>query len=126
MKAPEAVLAAMRQTNEIFDREVVAKKNLDRLARIYTADARILPPGAPMMAGLDQIKSFWGQAIAGLGVTGAKLTIIDAEMAGDGVVEIGQAALATGSGQVVVKYVVHWKQEGGEWKWNIDIWNLNS
>jgi ketosteroid isomerase-like protein len=126
MKAPEAVLAGMRQTNEIFGREVVAQKKLDRLTRIYTAGARILPPGAPMMTGLDQIKSFWGAAIAGLGLTAAKLTIVDTEMAGDGVVEIGQAALATGSGEVIVKYVVHWKQEGGDWKWNIDIWNPNS
>ena len=126
MKAPEAVLAAMRQTNQIFDREVVAQQKLDRLSRIYTAGARILPPGAPMMTGLDQIKAFWGAAIAGLSLTAAKLTTVDAEMAGDGVVEIGQAALSTGSGEVTVKYVVHWKQEGGDWKWNVDIWNPNS
>jgi ketosteroid isomerase-like protein len=126
MKAPEAVLAAMRHTNEIFAREVVAQKNFDRLDRIYTADARILPPGAPMMSGLDQIKAFWGQAIAALGVTGGTLATVEAEMAGDGIVEIGKAELITGSGAVPVKYVVYWKQEGGDWKWHIDIWNPNS
>lgn len=61
-----------------------------------------------------------------MGVTGAKLTIVDAEEAGDGVIEIGRADLTVAGGQIVtVKYVVHWKQEDGEWKWSIDIWNPN-
>jgi ketosteroid isomerase-like protein len=48
-------------------------------------------------------------------------------MAGDTVVEIGRAEIVTNGGATVaVKYVVHWKQEDGRWKWNTDIWNLNS
>jgi ketosteroid isomerase-like protein len=82
-------------------------------------------PGAPMIEGREQIKAFWKQAIAGMGLTAAKLTTVNAESAGDGIVEIGRADL-TANGQIVtVKYVVHWKQEGGAWKWNVDIWNQN-
>ena len=122
----ETILAAMRRTNELFDTEVVAKKNMDAVDRIYTVTARVLPPGAPMVEGRDQIKAFWKQAIAGMGVTGAKLTIVSAESAGDGIVEIGRADLTVSGGQIVtVKYVVHWKQEDSAWKWNIDIWNQN-
>ena len=126
MKVPEAVLTAMARTNRIFDGDVVATKNMDLLDRVYTANARILPPGAPMISGRDNIKAFWRQAIADMGVTAAKLTTVEAEMAGDGIVEIGRAELTAAPGMLAVKYVVHWKQENGDWKWNVDIWNLNS
>jgi hypothetical protein len=43
------------------------------------------------------------------------------------VVEIGRAELVLANGQAVpVKYVVHWKNEGGAWKWHTDIWNMNA
>jgi hypothetical protein len=59
-------------------------------------------------------------------VKSATLRTVDAEDVGGSVVEIGQADLMLGDGQrVTVKYVVHWKQEDGAWKWHIDIWNMN-
>jgi ketosteroid isomerase-like protein len=126
MKVSEPVLAAMRQTNELFDAEVIRKHNIDGLDRVYTAHARALPPGAPMVEGRDQIKSFWRQAIASLGLKSATLATVDAQAVGDSVIEIGRADLTVEDGQILtVKYVVHWKQEDGTWKWNIDIWNLN-
>jgi len=121
----EAVLAAMRQTNALFDSEVVGKKNIEALDRVYTANARILPPGAPMVEGRPAIKAFWKQAIAAMGATSAKLATVNAESAGEGVVEIGRADILAGGQTVTVKYVVHWKQEDGAWKWDLDIWNLN-
>jgi ketosteroid isomerase-like protein len=125
-RVPESVLADMRRTNAVFEVEVVGKRNFAALDRVYTSHARALPPGAPMVEGREAIKTFWKQAISGRGITGAKLTIVEAEEAGDGVVEIGRADLALSNGQTVdVKYVVHWKQEDGSPKWNIDIWNAN-
>jgi ketosteroid isomerase-like protein len=124
MSVSEVVLAGMRRTNELFDLEVVQKQNMEALDRIYTAGAHVLPPGAPMVEGRAEIKSFWKRALTSLGVTRAKLRTIHAEAAGDAVVEIGEADLTVAGGQVVtVKYVVHWKQENGTWKWNVDIWN---
>ena len=126
MNVSETVLAAMHQTNELFQTEVVAEQNINALDRIYTANARILPPGAEMISGREQIKAFWQQAIAGLGVNSVKLTTVDADALGDGVVEIGRADLAlTGGHALTVKYVVQWKREGGQWKWHVDIWNPN-
>lgn len=123
---PEAVLAGMRRTNELFATEVVGKKNFAALDRVYTAQARALPPGAAMVEGREAIKEFWKQAIAGMGITAARLAVVEAQKAGDGIVEIGRAELTVGGGQTVaVKYVVHWQQEDGAWKWNIDIWNAN-
>jgi len=116
----------MRQTNELFIAEVGAKRNVAALDKIYTANARILPPGAPMIEGREQIKGFWASAMAALDVKSATLATVQAEPAGDGVVEIGSAVITTNAGQSMdVKYVVHWKQEDGQWKWHTDIWNMN-
>jgi ketosteroid isomerase-like protein len=126
MKLSEPVLAEMRETNQLFEEEVIRKRNTDALDHVYTTSARILPPGAPMIAGHSQIKAFWQQAIIDLGLKSAKLATVEAEMLGDSLIEIGRAELTVGGGQIIaVKYVVHWKQEEGAWKWNVDIWNLD-
>jgi hypothetical protein len=39
------ILEAMKATNALFNEEVIAKGNLGALEWIYTADARVLPPG---------------------------------------------------------------------------------
>jgi ketosteroid isomerase-like protein len=124
---PESILAAMRATNAIFDTELVNTGNFELLDKVYTADATILPPGGAMTQGRVAIKEFWKGAIAAMGVTAAKLATVRVEMTGDSIVEIGEAELKVGDGSTVtVKYVVHWKQEDGAWKWHVDIWNLNS
>lgn len=126
MGIPEAVRTGMQQTNTLFSSAVVKNRDIDALDNIYTKDARILPPGAALIQGRAQIKAFWQQAIAGLGLRDAKLTSVDAQTAGDSVIEVGQADLTLDEGQILtVKYVVHWKQEAGLWKWDTDIWNMN-
>jgi ketosteroid isomerase-like protein len=120
------ILEAMKATNALFNEEVIAKGNVGALERIYTADARVLPPGAEMVSGRLAIQQFWAGAIQGLGLRRAVLETIDAMPTGDGVVEIGRADLETASGRLSVKYVVFWRQEGGRWKWHVDIWNPNS
>lgn len=121
----------MAQTNELFNTEVVGNRNFDALDQIYTVDARILPPGAPMISGRKEIKQFWSNLVQSANATSAVLESIDVIPAGDGAIEIGRATISTGpqgeaQNKMEVKYVVHWKQEDGHWKWNIDIWNPNS
>jgi ketosteroid isomerase-like protein len=117
----------LRETNRIFEEEVVLKGNYDALDRVYTADARILPPGADMIAGREAIKGFWKAAIAAMNVASGKLETVDAQAAGNVIYEIGRAELLTKDGSTAhVKYVVIWKKEDGAWKWHIDIWNPNA
>jgi ketosteroid isomerase-like protein len=126
MSVPDSIRTAMQQTNALFCASVIKNGDYEALDNIYTTGARILPPGADLISGIPQIKSFWQQAVAALGVTNATLETVDAEQTGDSVVEIGRANLTLATGQTVpVKYVVHWKQEDRLWKWNTDIWNLN-
>jgi ketosteroid isomerase-like protein len=126
MSVPDAVLAGMRKTNDLFCSTVVKLRDMSAMDHVYTPEAHILPPGAAMIHGLPGIKNFWLEAITGLDVKTASLTTASAEVAGDDVVEIGSAELTLANGQVVpVKYVVHWKRHDGNWKWHTDIWNMN-
>jgi ketosteroid isomerase-like protein len=126
--ALDEIKIAMAATNEIFNQEVFGKRNFSALDEIYTTDAYILPPGGPMVSGRPGITEFWSNLVQSVNASAAVLRSIDVMPAGDGVVEIGQATLAIqpegqAASELVVKYVVYWRQEDGKWKWHVDIWN---
>ena len=126
MAVSDDVRNAMKETNDRFCHEVVGHRKFDAIDHVYTTGAWILPPGAPIMEGREAIKGFWKAGIATLGITGAKLTTLYVEMAGDTAVEIGHAELQLGeNGAALAKYLVHWKREGGSWLWDKDIWNMS-
>jgi ketosteroid isomerase-like protein len=58
------------------------------------------------------------------------LESIDVVSAGENILEIGRATLSVAPegkpAEIVVKYVVYWREEDGRWKWNVDIWNSES
>jgi ketosteroid isomerase-like protein len=129
--ALDAIKLALAGTNEIFISEVFGKRNFDALDLVYTADAFILPPGAPLISGRAAIKEFWGSLIESVNATSASLTSVEVMPSGKGVVEIGSATLTIqpegqAASELVVKYVVYWLEEDGRWKWHVDIWNANS
>lgn len=130
-QAIDQIKLAMASTNKIFNAEVFGNRNFDALDQVYTADAFILPPGAPMIAGRPAIKQFWSNLILSVNAKSAVLTSIEVMPAADGIVEIGSATLAIqpegqSAAELEVKYVVYWRQEDGQWKWHVDIWNQNS
>lgn len=47
------------------------------IASVHTPDARVMPPGAPVVTG-GGIEQFW-QGVLGTGVTGAVLTTLSLE-----------------------------------------------
>jgi ketosteroid isomerase-like protein len=129
--ALQQIQLAMARTNNLFNTEVFGKRNFDALDQIYTANARILPPGAAMISGRKAIKEFWSNLIQSVNAKSAVLASIEVMQAGDDAIEIGRATLTVepqgqASAEMEVKYVVHWRQEDGNWKWNLDIWNQNS
>jgi ketosteroid isomerase-like protein len=127
--ALDSIRRAMQSTNDLFNTEVFGNRNFGALDDVYTADARILPPGAPMISGRESIKAFWTNMIQAANAKSAVLESVEVIPAGDGVVEIGRAVLTIepqgAPAQIEAKYVVHWKQQDGRWKWNVDIWNAN-
>jgi ketosteroid isomerase-like protein len=125
MHHDEAALAAMREVNRTFDEEVCGKKNFDALSRVYTQDASILPPGADVITGLENIRQFWKSACEGLRITHCRLQPFEVEVLGEVGYEVARGEVGTESGPVPIKYIVVWKKDGGQWKWHRDIWNMN-
>ena len=122
----QAILDAMRETNEVFRQQLIVGGDGAAVERVYTAEAMVLPPGSELVEGRDAIRTFWAGAVEALGIKDVALSTLKAEQAGESVVEIGRADLTLESGHVVAaKYVVHWKQDAGAWKWHVDIWNVN-
>jgi ketosteroid isomerase-like protein len=127
----DEIQLAMTRINELFNAEVFGKRNFDALDSIYTEDARILPPGAPMISGRPAIKEFWSNLIQAANAKSAVLHSIEVIPTGDGLVEVGLATLTIqpdGQAEATMeaKYVVYWRLEDGTWKWHVDIWNQNS
>lgn len=117
-----------RATNRVFEEEVVGRGDFGALSRVYAREARILPPGAPMVAGLEGITDFWKQAASALGVEAVKLNTVTLDVLGDRAQEVGRAdlTLAGHDAPVELKYVVLWKREDGGWRWDVDIWNTSA
>lgn len=117
-----------RFTNRVFEQEVVGQGDFGALSRVYTRDALILPPGTPMVTGLDVITDFWRSAVASLGIKAVKLNTVTLDVLGDRAQEVGRAdlTLAAHDAPLELKYVVLWKREDGAWKWDVDIWNTSA
>lgn len=110
------------QVNRAFE-EAARKRDMDRLASLYTVDAMVLPPDAPFVKGRDAIKQFWTSAAQQLGLKDVRLHTLDLQLAGDTGYEVGEAELTVQTGGAFVKYVVVWKKVDGRWSLHRDIWN---
>ena len=103
------------------------KGDAGAVAALYTADAYVLPPGAPMVKGRADIQKFWAGAMQHHG--DIKLTTLDVKPLGpDAPREIGTAILRTKGANPqdeALKYAVVWQREDGQWKLLQDIWNMD-
>lgn len=127
MTIPAPLAATLRDVNQFFATHVIKDRAFKAVDRVYTANARILPPGADLIEGRAAIAQFWEQAVTSLNVLAAALRTVDARTTGECVIEIGRAELQLDGGQsVALKYVVEWRQENGQWRWHTDIWNTNA
>jgi ketosteroid isomerase-like protein len=118
--------AMIEQSNQRFV-AAFAKGDFQEISGMYTEDAYLLPPGAEMIRGRDDIKSFWIKA--GAVIEDVKLSTVDVlSLSPDWAREIGTFSLKTkGSSpqEMSGKYVVIWRKVGADWKLATDIWNAS-
>ena len=101
--------------------------DIEAMGGVYTDDARILPPGSPMVEGRAAIQEFWASAAQALGVTGVDLATDVLETQEEVAQEIGAYTIHGADGVLDQgKYVVIWKRTGDGWRWHWDIWNSNN
>jgi uncharacterized protein (TIGR02246 family) len=117
--------AEISAVNRIFE-EAVQRRDLERMASVYTANAIALPPGGPIVQGRENIKRLWGSALEEMGVKSVKIETVDLQLVGDLACEVGRATLGLPAGPSSVKFVVVWKKEDGQWRVHRDIWNADA
>lgn len=97
-------------------------------AAVFTEDARLLPPGEPMVEGRNAIGEYW-QAAFDAGVKDLELGPIAVEMHGDTMIETGTWSVKVpnadgGEDTASGKALVVWKKgEDGVWRMSQDMWN---
>ena len=93
----------------------------------YAPDARLLPPGAPVITGADGVIDFWQRRIDA-GSDGGVLETVHRAEYGDVAVEEGRYGRRAGetlldSGKYLV--VFH-RRPDGSWRFATDMWNSDA
>ncbi len=85
-----------------------------------------MPAGGEPARGTQAIQKFWQGAIAS-GVAGVELKTVELYGGGKTATEVGEYALLDKAGKTLDrgKYIVIWKQEGGDWKLLRDMFFSN-
>ena len=93
------------------------------VAALYTEAGQLLPPNAGPIKGRDAIQAFWQSVMEG--VASVKIETHEVEGHGDTAIEVSKYKLYAKDGQELDagKFIVIWKQEGGQWKLHRDIFN---
>jgi uncharacterized protein (TIGR02246 family) len=103
--------------------EALNAGDVDALAELYAADARLMPPNAEAMTGREAVRASFGPMIdAGLS---ADLESIETRVIGDIGYNVGVYTLSSGDDVVDTgKYLETWALgDDGIWRYTNDIWN---
>jgi uncharacterized protein (TIGR02246 family) len=94
------------------------------IANLYTTDAQLLPPNAPMVTGRADIEAVWRGMIDATRPQ-ATLTTVEAVGVDSLAVEVGRYVLSDSTGAAFDegKYIVRWKRTADGWRMHRDIWN---
>jgi len=118
----DPVRDAVEAGNRAFAAAFV-KGDAAAIAQLYTADAKVIAPGAPVTTGRAAIQAFWQKSIDS-GIKDVKLETGEVESAGDLAYETGTVRLVAKDGAVSgARYLVVWKRSEGKWHLHRDIWN---
>jgi ketosteroid isomerase-like protein len=131
MLTPPALAQDLRSTieagNTAFN-QAFNKGDAAAVTKLYTSDAKLLPPADKIVSGDKEIQAFW-RSLIDAGVTDHKIETIQIEEAGDTAVVAGKwqatgkdaqgkAAIYKGSVMKVLE------RQGDTWKTSLHTWNI--
>lgn len=103
--------------------------DFDQLSKMYTHDAKIFPPGLPILQGTIPILNYWNPPNSqNSKITFHKVDPIAIEVMGNTAIDHGNYYGSSINKEGTTsnwggKYIIIWKKEGEEWKIEKDIWN---
>lgn len=122
--------SVLRKTDEEWAALAKQGTDVDRIVSYWSDDARVYPPGAPVLEGRQAIRDFVGESLA---TPGFSVSWEPAEVfvqPGDSLgytTGRNQFTFPDSTGKIVStqgRYVTVWRRESnGAWKCVIDIWN---
>ena len=117
------------EANTVFER-AFHTGDAETIARMYTEDAELLIPEAPVFSGRDAIADAW-TAIVGPGGNCIQLHSAEVCETEGWAYEVGEFTAAGANGDVLNagKYIVIWKQQAaGDWRMHRDIvsWDISN
>jgi ketosteroid isomerase-like protein len=131
MLAPTASAEDLRSTVEAGNNawnEAFNQRNAVALTKLYTSDAKLLPPADKVVAGDKNILAFW-RSLIDAGVTDHKIETVQIEEAGNTAVMAGkwQAMGKDAQGKVTIlkgSVVKVLERQGETWKTSLHTWNI--
>jgi ketosteroid isomerase-like protein len=126
VSAGEDVRAAIEAVDKAFC-AAMDRSEAAAIAALYTATAELLPPGSDAVRGREAIRRTF-QAGMDAGQKELTLTTLEVEAHGDTAHEVGTWTARGKDGAILDsgKYIVIWKNEGGQWRLHRHIWNSNT
>jgi ketosteroid isomerase-like protein len=103
-----------------------AKGDAAALSALYDKEGAVMPAGSEPLRGTQAIQKFWQGAIDS-GVAAVNVKTVEVYGGGKTAAEVGEYALLDKAGKTLDhgKYIVIWKQEGGDWKLLRDMFSSN-
>ena len=125
--------AALRQRDREWAALALEGKDVERILSFWTDDAKVFPPGAPVVDGKPAIREF---VTGSLSIPGFRITWETEEVV---VSPAGDMGYTTGRNHLTMpdaagrlqtdngRYVTVWRRDSdGEWRCVIDIWNADT
>jgi uncharacterized protein (TIGR02246 family) len=122
----EPVLRAEIEAQKAKFMAAAKRGDAHTIAALYTDQAWLLPPNAPMIHGKTEIEAFWATRFKRMAAV--TLTTVDViSLSEDSAREVGtsRVTLKDGSEPVQGKYMVVWRRSDGEWRLGSDMMNGN-
>jgi uncharacterized protein (TIGR02246 family) len=109
--------------------DAINQGNVEFVAKLYTRNARLLPPEEEIVSGRDAIQSYF-QTLVDDRVKEMQSRVLDAQFVGNHTIQsvcktTTTVQLPDGQRQEFkTKAIILWQEEDGEYRINVDIWNL--
>lgn len=119
--------AAVQAVTEEFAADL-AKGDLKAISRLYTDDAKLLPPNAEPICGRAAILAYFEKTLRPDLIGGAKFDHYEIYGGGGAAISLSQIRMLDRKGHVVErgKQSIVLLKQGGVWKIHRDMWSDNS